>query len=350
MASLTFNKKHAFKRKSNNKYLVITVIIIIAAVLLVLLSLGGVNTISQSETVTLKQGTAMQFYLPSYHNVFSILATQGSSLYTYIQISQSPVLASAIISFSISQGSMLNVSTTGSKNANLQVKLLSSNSTYSTIQLTPVPYGLIIPISSGVSATEPAPVPQSGSSNVSIISTTVQSTTTTQNTQQTTTQAVTTSITSVVTTTQTSNAGIPQSVINQASQSYIGSLVSNLNTLYAEESQCTQSLYNQTLISYAHVSPTGPLSYQNVTLYTPSSITNKITGPFSKGYLVTYYSQSKSSQTTGAAISMYLNQSTGAISDIVFSGIFQGQNYSDLESSYNFQSGIGNACAAYITG
>ncbi|MEM0200840.1 MAG: hypothetical protein QXD23_00335 [Candidatus Micrarchaeaceae archaeon] len=341
MASLNFkHKTHGFQRKRSPTTLIIAAIIIIAIAVVVLLSLGGVNKISSSQTFTIKQGSSLQFTLPSSQSTFSIYLNNATTSSAGLLVSQSPVLSSTIVSFLINNGSTLNISTEGLSTANLQIKLLSSNSTYAKLQLTPVPSGLTIPTSSFVINSQPSPIPKSSITPAqSTISTTtsIQSSTAPKTSQQ-----------STVPTTTTTTPSISQSIITEANNSYIGTLVANLNILYAEESQCTSSIYNQTFISYVHQQPIGPFSYQNVSTVTPKSILTKITGPFSYGYLVNYTSNSDSKLTSGLAISMELNSTTGVISNVKFSGIFEGQNYTDIHNSYTFQSGIGNSCAALI--
>ncbi len=352
MASLNFKQKnHGFKRNSGYYRFILPVIIVIALVAILLFSMGGVNTISQTQTLSLTQGTASQLKLTS-SAVFSMYLSSVSSSSAEISISQSPVLLSTIVSFSILSGQTLNVSTYASNNANLQIKLLSSNASTAKLQLTPVPTGLTIPISPGLSSSQPSSLPQTGVSGNTTQSTTILSTTTTISNQNT---SKTTSVTTVATgastsqvTTTSPNQNIPSSVVSAAENSDIGKLVANLDTLYAEESQCTPSLYNQTLLSKTGQSATGAFSYANASAITPSTITSVITGPVYSNYTVVYSSKSNSKLTTGTAISLILNGTTGIISNIKFSGIFEGQNYTDIENSYNYQNSIGNACAAYI--
>ncbi len=348
MASLSLSsKKGGFNRKSNNNKFIIPAIIIVMLAAILLLSMGGTSTITQATTVTLKQGSAMQFRLSSSSDVFSIYVNGVSSSSAELSISQSPVLSSEISSFTLISGSTINVSTTGDKDANLQVTLVSGNSSTAKLQLTPISSGLVISSSPGISSSQPLPIPQNSSNILSTIPTTIinsQGTTTTSSA----TTSLTTGATTSQVTTISPNQNIPQSVINEAESSYIGTLVSNLDALYAKEVQCTEPIYNQTLTSLAHQSPTGPFSYANVTLHTPNSINMTITGPISSNYTVNYASKGPSKQTTGLAISMTLNGTSGTISNIKFSGIFLGANYTNLQNSYTYQSSLGTACGAYM--
>ena len=344
MASLGFKPKHkGFSRNKSMGRFIIPAIIIIALAVIILLSMGGVTSITQTQTLSLKQGSAIQ--LKVYSSVFSLYLNNVSSSSAGVLISQSPVLSSTIISFMLNSNSSLNISTSGNRNADLQIKLITSNSTYAKLQLTPVPSGLIIPVSYGIGSSQPSSLSQGSSSNQV---TTVQTTIPQSSSQST---SVSTSLTTGASTTVTTTSpsqNIPQSIVNDASNSYIGKLTFNLNVLYAQESQCSESLYNQTLMTDTGQKPTGPFSYANVTLNTPTLITQVIIGPINSNYVVNYTSKSNIKQYSGTAITLLLNASTGTISNIKFLGIFQGANYTDLENSYNFQSGIGNACAAYI--
>ncbi len=352
MASLSFKhkgyayQKHGFKRKRNPTTFIIIGIIVIAIAVLILLSLGGVNKITQEQTFILKQGSTLQFALPSYQSTFSFYLNNVTNSSAGILISQSPVLSSTIVSFILNPNSTLNISTFGNSNADLQVKLINSNSTYAKVQLTPIPSGLTIPVSYNIRSSQPSSPSQSQSNNQV---TTVQSTSS-QSSSQSTSESTspTTVVSTPVTTTTSSNQNIPQSIVNDASNSSIGKLTSNINVLYDEETQCTESLYNQTILADTGIKPVGPFSYANVTLNTPTTITQVITGPINSNYIVNYTSKSKIAQYSGTAISLLLNGSTGTISNIKFMGIFQGINYTDLENTYNFQNGVGNACAAYI--
>ena len=344
MASLNLRTKpHGFNKRNNKNKFIIPAIIVIVLAAIFLLTFNGVTTITQSQSFTLSQGKSMQFKLQS-SSVFSIYLSSSSSQSASISVSQSPVLSSPIISLIAIKGSTYNISTYGSNNANLQIKFMNGNATTSIFLLTPVPSGLSIPVSSSVNINEPSQLPLNISNEKY---TTIETTTVNNNTSKNNTTVKVTTSQSTATTT-TAPTQISQSIITDASNSYIGTLVSNLNVLYAEENQCTSTLYNQTLSSYAHQSAVGPFSYSNVTLVTPTDINSTITGPFSYGYLVVYSSKSHSKETTGPAISMEINGSSGTASNIKFSGIFLGQNYTDIENSYNFQNSIGNACAAYI--
>jgi hypothetical protein len=72
---------------------------------------------------------------------------------------------------------------------------------------------------------------------------------------------------------------------------------------------------------------------------------NDLSGPI---YKVTYDTISKSTITTGTALSMEINSSDGLISNVTYSGIFAGTNESALYQGYLTAVRIGGACGIYV--
>ena len=343
MISQGGHKYHGHSRHHGNiaKIAIIVVVLVVLFAVLALLafSSSGASSITSGQSYSIGKGSTLRFYLQN-GTVFSLFLGNSSSSSASIYASPYPILTNPITEISGSAGSSFNISTSGGSTADINLKIVSTNSSKAVIQLTQLPAGLSIGVSSLASVVVPGPLPQPGSTSqpattITTITTTVGSTVTT-----------TVSSTNTQSTTTIQQSQIPQTIINLAETTNEGVLMKNEAALYAAEPQCTESLYNQTLMTYTGLSPTGPLTFANVSLETPTSTNTTITLLPSGLYQVNYSVTVPKKSLSGTVISMEMS-SSGTVSNLQFEGIFEGENYTTVEAAYKAQSAIGT-CSAYI--
>jgi hypothetical protein len=131
----------------------------------------------------------------------------------------------------------------------------------------------------------------------------------------------------------------------------IGLLMSNYNKLYAKDVLCTQGVYNSTYNSYYGSLPPAPISFANMSLFTPVAINTTESALTAKNNVeITYSTISSSPDTTGPAVIAIINTSaTAFIKSLTYTGIYTGFSYNVLNSTYAFQSKILNNCGAYVS-
>ncbi|MEM3883805.1 MAG: hypothetical protein QXT94_02615 [Methanothrix sp.] len=329
------NPKHHAHRKTNVKglaiYLIIAIIII--AIALYALTYRGVQDLGSSGNVTISSNGTV-FILGGVE--YAAYMGSGSTLY----ISKQPSFVNPLMAVSLSKDTTIHANYM-SKYADIGVELLSLNGTSALVRFITISQSaavapdstLIRIVSTNSSATTTSTIspPPSKSSN----STKSGSTTTT-------------TVATTITTTASQPNGYSKALSAlQASKYY--SLMENYSELYHNTSYCTPSLYNKTYESNNYgVPPSGPQTYKNVSAFVPFNMTyalNDVSGPI---YRANYTTISKSTITTGTALSMIINSSDGVISNVTYSGIFAGTNESTLYQGYLSAVRIGGACGIYI--
>ncbi|MCL5008633.1 MAG: hypothetical protein M1156_01940 [Candidatus Marsarchaeota archaeon] len=327
-----------------NAVIVIVLAVLFAGIAILAFSANGAIAVNGSQSYIIGKGSTLGFYING-GKTFSIYLGNSSAGYAEFYVSPYPILASPITEIGGAPGADYNLSVSGTGTADINFKIISSNATASKVQITPLPSGLSIQSSSLATVVVPAPLPTGGSS-------VLQGTTTVASTSTTTISPSATSTISGAqgTTTQSTTTiqqQVPQSIIELVNTTSIGMLMDKLGVLYAEEPQCTESLYNQTYITEFHTSPEGPLDYVNATKSTPSSEAMTIKQLPSGLYLVNYSVTAKLKSFSGTVISMDMD-SSGDVSNVNFIGLFSGLNYTTLSNAYNTQAAVGNGCAAYV--
>ncbi|MCL5427587.1 MAG: hypothetical protein M1321_00165 [Candidatus Marsarchaeota archaeon] len=320
---------------SRNVAIAAVLVILFAGIAFLALSSGGAISAS-GNSQRIGVGSTLRFYL-SNGSVFSVFLSNSSNVAATLYMSPYPILTNPITRINGAEGQAFNISTSGSQTADINLNIVSSNSSAAVIKLTQLPSGLNIKSSSLAVVVVPGPLPSSGQQQYIATTSTASTATTTVSSAN--------ELQSTTTVAQSSN--IPQSIINLAEASNEGVLMKNLSALYAQEPECTEAVYNQTVRAFLHSSPTGPESYANVTAETPTSTNTTITLLPSGLYQVNYSVTVPEKRLSGTVISMEMD-SSGNTDSVKFLGIFQGLNYTAVENAYKAQSAIGNACAAYV--
>lgn len=333
MAVLQYMKKGGIKWT-------ILIIIIILAIVYILLNRQNVISVSAATNLTVPLSSSAYFTVKG-SGVYALYLKNSSPYGSDFYLSKAPVLEGPIESFSLSKSAAANVSlySIPSSNADLQVKLLYSNNSTAKVELTPTPSGFSVRSSDNVNIVNPAGFQSGGpAAGTTMPTTTIPSTP----------SAASTATTTVKQTTTVSQVSF-QSVLIIANSTYIGTLMNNYKTLYIKGSGCTQNVYSTDMEAYAsQYSQTGPFTFQNASATTPTNINVNVAEISTNLYFVNYSTISPSTVTTGPAAGMTINITSGITSNVVFKGIYLGQNYTVVNKNYQFQNGIPNACGAYI--
>ena len=125
-------------------------------------------------------------------------------------------------------------------------------------------------------------------------------------------------------------------------------VMQNYSALYANAAQnCTGALYNSSFLNYYNTGPSGASSYAKIINNSPSGIALNITNSGSLFYF-TYNSVSSNPHISGKILTLNVNVSSGSISNFTFSGIFIGNNYTQIYNNYLKIIGVGGSCSIYI--
>ena len=306
-------------RKGNGKAVAAAVIIILVviAAYAALSSGNGTRQIGQNYTFVLQKGSAQNLMLND-GNQFSIYLNYSTPSLANLYLSSIPILQGQTTTLMINKGQAANISLSGSQYADIELKLISSNNTGAVLSVVQIPAD--IKISTGISG----------------------SATTAATTATTTTGSTSTSTTQPTTTVNTGALAI--SAFNKTS---VGTLMDNYAALYQATQSCTPSLYNSTFISTQHSAPSGQNTYYNTSDVTPYKITSSEVEVSPGTYNITYTTVSKTLGSKTVLNAQFTYPSNVTVT-YAFTGLFNGLTYSQVESNYNSQDSIGNACAALI--
>ncbi len=321
---MVFGKRHhhvynQVARKGNGKVVIAAVIVILVVIMAyaILSSGNGTRQIGQNYTFVLQKGSAQNLMLNN-GKQFSVYLNYSTPSSANLYLSSIPIFQGQTTTLMINKGQTANVSLSGSQYADIELKLISSNNTGATISVVQIPAD--IKISTGVSG--------SGATASTTAITTAGSTSTS------TTQPTTT----------VNTGALAISVFNKTS---VGTLMSNYAALYQATQSCTPSLYNSTFISTQHSAPSGQNTYYNTSKVTPYAITSSAVEVSSGTYNITYTTVSKTLGSKAVLNAQFTYPSNVTVG-YTFTGLFKGLTYSQVESNYNSQNSIGNACAALI--
>jgi hypothetical protein len=251
-------------------------------------------------------------------------------------VTRIPVLYGPVSSVSLAPAGGANVSSNGTRMADMNVKLSGSSPDRAEIQITPLPSALAISASSSISVLSPASFSSPTITNVTITTTTVASTSTST--------APTTSVA------LTGNALLFQQAMTLMNSTNVGVLMKNYKTLYRADIGCNSITYNTTYFANYHTSPPTVLDYANASALSIRDLSiNETLLPALNNVRITYSTLSPSSLSTGPALIAVINTTAlSYLKSTSYVGAFQGLNYTRLNASYSFQKAIGNNCGAWI--
>ncbi len=293
----------------------------------------SVIPISSTRTVTLALNQTQ--FIKIYNGSTAALelrsaSVSGASFY----ITSVPALYNPVVAFTLAPVTSLNVSTGGSTDSDMNIRLISSSNSSATVEITPLFVALHIRPSSSVVLLNPSSLSSIGSGGLSTIST-----------------ISTTSTASTTTIVQNATQSLYQKALTLMNKTGPGMVLNGYSALYKRDVACTPSTYNSTYIQYNGKPPPAPVSYENVSAHTPTDLTvNESLLTANKNVLLTYSIVSPDANITGPAVLAIINTtSANFLSSITYTGLYTGFNYTTLNSSYSFQSKITNDCGAYIS-
>ncbi len=289
--------------------------------------------VNSSTNVTFTNATAL-FTLSGSEYAASVVDSTPSS--AQLSITRVPAFQNPTFYVTMYMDNTTNFNGTMGRYANMQLKLLSTGSKSADVQITPIPSTIVLnPTASRITVAGSTLTPVAVGGNVNVT------------TVPTTSIGVTSTITTSATTSIPGQAGgylKAQSIL--ASSEYF-SLMNNYTVLYKDTVNCTAPSYNLTFTAYNHFAPSGPSAYSNVSMVTPYSAAINITNSSVHTYYATYKTFSHSTLTTGAAMVITINVTSGLIANVTFEGAFYGQTDAKLSSGYVTAKGLG-ACGILV--
>jgi len=316
---------------------------IVAAVVVLLLLYSaysllqnGVTNITSMTSVSLQTNQTISVRI--YGGDPIAIRLQGStSSSTRLYVTRLPVLYGPVSSVSLSPANGANVSSNGTRIADMNLKLESSGPDSAKIDITPLPSALAILASSSISVLTPVSFYSSSPVNVTTTATTTIS-------QSGTTTSPTTTIA------QSGNTLVMQQALNLMNGTTVGLLMKHYKALYLADAGCTENAYDSAYQNNYFTSPPGYASFENASLYTPRDLSiNETLLPAKNTVKISYSTVSPSPLSTGLALTAIINTSAVSyLKNVSFIGVYSGLNYSVLNKSYTFQNGVGSSCGAWI--
>ncbi|MDE1846868.1 MAG: hypothetical protein KGH52_02290 [Candidatus Micrarchaeota archaeon] len=344
MAAKSFHSRQKYRFALTRVHIYIIGIIILVGIIYLaasaVLSGGTVYHISNPTSIMLPVNGSAYFTLPGDSSEYSVFLKSATSSSATFYISGLPILVRPISSVTLSGTGSANVSSSGGSIANMNIALQSVSSGSATFELSSIATTLGIRPSASISIINPATGQGSAVTTVVTTATTTVSSSGTSSTVTTTT--ATTTISNVV------SAATQQQVMGLVNNTPLGTLLKNFGVIYAKDTLCAPSIYNQTYQTKFGSLPSGPNTFANLAQVTPTSLPWAISKAGTNTFNVTYSTVAPSAQATGSVVVIQINNSTAVINSEKFIGNWAGLNYTLLNAQYNYALGINNNCAADI--
>ncbi len=298
------------------------IIIIVAAVVLVGVFTGAVGVSGPTKLTLTSNPTVVKLQGSQY--VLLLSKADPASDTAYILIGKSPIFVSPTLNVTVMLNNFTKINA-GTDYANMELYLDAVTNSSASVTLTPIQTYLNEQPDSGritvVSTTGHPAI----SITISVASTTVASTTTVNETLT-----------------------AEQRIKEFLTKTEYYPLMANYSADFANTANCTGDLYNTSYRLNYKTSPSGPTTYQNVTLVTPHSMIYNITNAGNNEWSVTYSTLSDTSFTTGPALTLIFNLTSGLIVNKTYSGAWKGQSYASLKTGLGDAASVGNACGILV--
>ncbi len=301
----------------------------------------GVTNISSTTSMSIQQNQTVTVSVYG-GSPIAIRLQKTSSSSAGFYVTRLPVLYGPIVSVFLNSNGGANVSSNGTRIADMNMKLDSSDAGSARIDITPLPTALAIRPSPNIQILTPVNFysQQPGANSVLTATTTIG------------TGPSSTSTSTVATTTVvlSSGAQLMQQALSLMNGTTVGILMKHYKALYIADAGCSESTYNTTYMNNYYTQPPAYASYANASLYTPRDLEiNETLLPAKNTVRINYTTLSPSPLSTGPALTVIVNTSAlSYLKSISYVGVFGGLNYTVLNASYTFQKGIGNSCGAWI--
>lgn len=308
------------------KHISIAVVVVIALAIAAIASLaifGGATGINGPTKLTLTSNpTVVQMGGMQYVMVLSNSNPPASSAYVYV--ARSPIFVSRTLNVTVVEGTPTKVNA-GTVYANMELDLNSISNNSVDVTVTPIQAYL-------------AEQPDSG--KISVVA----------NVGHPSTSVPISGSTSVPTSTTTINQSVSNSqrTLELLKRTEYYPLMANYSDDFANSANCTGNMYNTSYRLTYRIAPQGPFTYQNITLVTPYAITLNISGAGNGNWQAVYSTVAHTSFSTGPALTIEFNLTTGLIANTIFSGAWKGQSYSSLVTGLNDAAGVGNSCGILV--
>lgn len=318
---------------------------VVAAIVVVLILIYSAYSLMQPGTTAISAMTSLsisanQTVLVRLYssNPIAIRLQSASNSSALFYITTMPVLYGPVSSVVLMPTVGANVSSNGTRIADMNLKLVGTGMKGATIDVTPLPASLGILASPSILILAPAAFFSSASSNMTLATSTTLSTS-----SSTIPQATTTIV-------QNSTASLLQQALSLMNGTEQGMLMKEYKTLYISDIGCSETTYNSTYNIVYGTLPPAFNSYYNTSQLIPRDLTiNETALPAKDNVQITYSTLSESSESTGPALVATINTVAPLyLKSLNFVGVYMGLNYSTLNSSYAFQRSIGNNCDAWI--
>ncbi len=315
------------------RLILLAIVFLIVVYAIYSLAFPSVITVSSAQSLSLGQNQTvfMRLYNSS---VVALTLTSSSASGASFSLGAVPLLYSSMVSFTLTPSQSMSVSAFGMQSADMNIVLTSSSGTGASVEITPLHEVLGVGVSPGVSISNPSSLSGVAAANVTIV--------------------VPQSTSSVASTTTVKPQNSSQTEVAKAmgliNSTGTGVLMNNYAKLYAKDPGCNASTYNSTYRTYHGSAPPAPVDFANLSQVVPRSLTVNASVSSGPNVAVVYKTAAPSSSSTGAALVAIVNTSSSSfLSSVTYTGVYYGLNYTQLNSTYAFQSKILNACAAYVT-
>ncbi|MFI5412579.1 MAG: hypothetical protein ACHQX1_01680 [Candidatus Micrarchaeales archaeon] len=324
---------------------VVAVIVIIYLIASWAMSSLAVTGVTGSTTFTLTNATTL-FTLAGSEYSTSLISVSTLNSTAQITLTRQPTFLNPTYYVIISLNNATNVNGVG-QHANMQIRLLSITGKSAQIQIVPISANLSLsPDLSKITVAQTSLSPFGTQASTIPTSSTTSSTTSTTSTSTTTTS---TSSSTTTTTISGTNTGHAQALALLKTNSYYG-LMLNYTQIYANSTQCTSVQYTSAYVTHFGHSPTGPNTFQNVSVLVPYAMVLNITNSTVVNYVATFSTKSYTPAVTGGpAIALTMNLANNQITGTAIEGVYSGLSYSDLKSGLQAAIAIGNICGILVT-
>lgn len=292
----------------------------------------AVVTVASAQNFMLSQNQTvfMRLYNSS---VVALTLTSTSASGASFSVSSVPMVYGPVLYFNMIPSQSLSVSAFGAKEADMNVALVSSSGNGASVEITPLHELLGVQVSPNIRIANPASLTGvSRTGNVTIAP------------RQTSSIASTTTIAA-----QNSSQAEILKALSLINSTGTGTLLGQYAKLYAKGVGCNESTYNTTYLTYHGTLPPAPLSFANLSQLTPTGMTINASVSSGPNVVIMYSTTARSTTSAGPVIIAVVNTtSVSFLTSVTYTGIYQGLNYTVLNSTYAFQSRILNNCAAYV--
>ena len=318
-------------KKTRGLGTLVVAIVIIAVVVALALALtgGGARTVSGPTTLNITKSPVV-LRMGGSQYVFKLGSASPASGTAFLYIEEVPVFVNPILNVTLLLHDSTKVNA-GTQYANMQIQLDSTGDGSVSVTVTPLqPYLQEQPDYSRIKT-------------ISVVLGVAANATTT-----TTVKATTTTTTAGTTTTINQTAANEARILNYSKNDVYYPLMVNYTVAYANSRNCSAPLYNSSYLTYYSHPPIGTGTYQNVSTIVPYSMSSSVSYASRGDYSVVYSTQSRMPVTSGSALTISVNLSSGTILSSSLSGVFAGLNYSAMEGGLMAAARVGNACGIYV--